>query len=87
MFIDEAEDLTPYEMKTIIERMGVSSKLIISGDPAQTRNPYCSRKYNGFTFAIKHYLPKPYSMLVKLNTNYRHQMSEDAEDMHVQNPI
>ena len=87
MLIDEAQDFTPYEIKTLIERVGEGSKLIISGDPAQTRNPFCSRKINGFTYAIKHYLPKPYSMLVQLMKNYRHQMSEDSEEMPALNPV
>jgi predicted ribonuclease YlaK len=83
--LDEAQDFTPYEMKTIVERMAEGSKLIICGDPAQTRNPKCNVKMNGLTFAIKNYLPKHYSGLVYLNRNYRHQASEDADSMSAYN--
>jgi PhoH-like ATPase len=80
MIIDEAQNFTPYEMKTIIERAGEGCKIIIMGDPLQQDNPDCSSKINGLTHAIKHYLPKPYSALVSLGTNYRSIMSRDATD-------
>ena len=83
--IDEAQDFRPYEMKTIIERTGEGTSLIILGDPVQVRNPKCSVKKNGLTFAIKHYLPKPYSGLVYLPRNFRSQASEDSEEMRVYN--
>lgn len=85
MIIDEAQDLTPYEMKTILERIAEGSKVIIAGDPKQTRNPKCTNKMNGLTTAIKHYLPKPYSTLVALPRNYRHQISDDSDDMRAYN--
>ncbi|MBN1792423.1 PhoH family protein [Candidatus Woesearchaeota archaeon] len=81
--IDEAQDFEPYELKTILERMGTGCAAIITGDPFQTRNPNCNRKVNGLTSAIKHYLPKPYSGLIYLTRNYRHQISEDTEQWHV----
>ena len=83
--IDEAQDFTPYEMKTIIERIAEGSKIIICGDAMQTRNPKCTPKVNGLTFAIKHFLPKHYSGLVYLNKNYRDQASEDSDSMRAYN--
>ena len=85
IILDEAQDYTPYEMKTIIERTAEGSKLIICGDPMQTRNPKCTTKTNGLTFAVRHFLPKPYTGLVYLNRNYRHQASEDSDSMRAYN--
>lgn len=79
--VDEAQDFTPYEMMVILQRVGLGSRMTITGDPWQCRNPKCTLKKNGFTFALKHYLPKQYTGLVKLTKNYRHQISEDATDM------
>jgi len=78
LIIDETQNFTPYEVKTVIERLGEGCKIILLGDPAQVDNPHCSREINGLTHAIKHYLPRPYSALVTLSKNYRSQMSEDA---------
>jgi hypothetical protein len=78
VLIDEAQNFTPYEVKTIIERLGEGCKGIIMGDPLQVDNPQCNREINGLTHAIQHYLEKDYSALVKLPRNYRSQMSEDA---------
>jgi predicted ribonuclease YlaK len=83
--VDEAQDYTPYEMKTIIERLALGSSMIILGDPKQTRNPNCTVKKNGLTYAVRNYLGKPYSGLVALSKNYRSQISEDSESMRVYN--
>jgi predicted ribonuclease YlaK len=83
--VDEAQDYTPYEMKTIMERMALGSAMIILGDPFQTRNPLCTVKKNGLTYAIRNYLDKPYSALMYLSKNYRTQISEDSETMKVFN--
>lgn len=78
VLIDEAQNLTPYEVKTIIQRLGEGCKGIIMGDPAQVDNPFCSREINGLTHAIQHYIHRDYSALVNLTRNYRSQMSKDA---------
>lgn len=78
VLIDEAQNFTPYEVKTIIERLGEGCKGIIMGDPLQVDNPKCNREINGLTHVIRHYLDKDYSALIKLPRNYRSQMSEDA---------
>ncbi|MCB9361940.1 PhoH family protein [Candidatus Woesearchaeota archaeon] len=83
VIVDEAQSLSPYELKTIAERLGEGSKLVVMGDPRQTDNPNTSLDYNGLTYLIKQYLDKPYSMLVNLTGNYRSQVSEDALDLNV----
>jgi hypothetical protein len=82
--IDEAQNIPPYVLKTLIERAAPGSKMIIMGDPLQVDNfPKCTIERNGLTFAIKHFFAKPYSALVRLPVNYRSVMSRDASDMQV----
>ena len=78
ILVDEAQNFTPYEMKTTIERLGENSKIIIMGDTVQFDNPRCSKDINGLTSAINHYLKAPYSFLMYLPNNYRNQASLDS---------
>ena len=48
MIIDEAQNLTPLEAKTIITRVGSGTKIIFTGDPYQIDNPYVDSSSNGF---------------------------------------
>jgi PhoH-like ATPase len=45
--LDEAQQLTPLEAKTVVTRMSCGSKLVMVGDPAQIDNPYVDRRPNG----------------------------------------
>jgi len=85
ILVDEAQNFTPYEMKTIISRLGLGSKCIIMGDPYQFDNPDCSRDINGLTSAINHFLPKHQTSLVHLTKNYRLESSEQTLDWNVYN--
>jgi len=78
MVIDESQNFTPYEMRTLLGRLGVGSKAIILGDPDQFDNPLCSRDLNGLTAAVHHFMEKPYSFLINLNRNFRSQASNDT---------
>lgn len=50
--IDEAQNLTPHEMKTIISRAGEGTKVVLTGDPTQIDNPYLDKDSNGLTYVI-----------------------------------
>ncbi len=52
MIIDEAQNLTPHEVKTIISRAGEGTKVILTGDPSQIDNPYLDMDGNGLTYVI-----------------------------------
>jgi PhoH-like ATPase len=52
LIIDEAQNLTPSEIKTILTRAGHNTKVILIGDPEQIDNPYLNRRNNGLTYAI-----------------------------------
>ncbi|MEA1884768.1 MAG: PhoH family protein [Thermotogota bacterium] len=51
IIIDEAQNLTPHEIKTIITRVGENSKIILTGDPEQIDHPYLDEMSNGLMYA------------------------------------
>jgi len=52
MIIDEAQNLTPHEVKTIISRAGQNTKVVLTGDPTQIDNPYLDKDSNALTFVV-----------------------------------
>jgi len=52
MIIDEAQNLKPNEIKTIISRAGEGTKVILTGDPTQIDNPYLDKDSNGLSYAV-----------------------------------
>lgn len=53
MIVDEAQNLTPHEIKTIITRAGEGTKIILTGDPYQIDNPYVDSASNGLSFSVE----------------------------------
>ncbi|MDD3118420.1 MAG: PhoH family protein [Victivallales bacterium] len=53
VIIDEAQNLTPHEVKTIISRAGEGTKMVLTGDPYQIDNPYLDSSSNGLTYAAE----------------------------------
>ncbi len=52
MIIDEAQNLTPHEVKTIISRAGKDTKVVLTGDPTQIDNPYLDKNSNGLSYIV-----------------------------------
>ena len=52
LIIDEAQNLTPHEVKTILTRVGHGTKIVLTGDPYQIDNPYLDELNNGLVHAI-----------------------------------
>jgi len=50
VIVDEAQNLTPHEVKTIISRAGEGTKMVLTGDPYQIDNPYLDSSSNGLTY-------------------------------------
>lgn len=59
IIIDEAQNLTPTEIKTIITRVGTGSKLILLGDPEQIDRPELDEKNNGISYASERLKGEP----------------------------
>lgn len=53
LIVDEAQNLTPHEVKTIISRAGNGTKVILTGDPYQIDNPYLDSSSNGLNYVIE----------------------------------
>jgi len=51
--VDEAQNLTPHEVKTIITRVGEGTKIVLTGDPYQIDNPYIDSESNGLIYTAK----------------------------------
>jgi len=52
IIIDEAQNLTPLEVKTIISRAGQDTKIILTGDAEQIDNPYLDEDSNGLSYVV-----------------------------------
>lgn len=74
--LDEAQQLTPLEAKTVITRMSRGSKLIMVGDPAQIDNPYVDSRSNGLVYARKKMEGQPFAAHVTLSKGERSQLAE-----------
>jgi PhoH-like ATPase len=53
LLIDEAQNLTPHEIKTTITRAGEGTKIVLTGDPYQIDNPYLDSNSNGLTYVVE----------------------------------
>jgi PhoH-like ATPase len=52
IIIDEAQNLSPHEIKTIVSRAGENSKMVLTGDPYQIDSPYLDANSNGLTYLV-----------------------------------
>jgi PhoH-like ATPase len=59
MIIDEAQNLTPHELKTVISRAGKGTKVVLTGDPSQIDNPYLDANSNGLTYTVSRFKNAP----------------------------
>ena len=55
LIVDEAQNLTPHEVKTIVSRAGVGTKIVLTGDPYQIDNPYLDSSSNGMVFLAERF--------------------------------
>ena len=78
MVIDEAQNLTPHELKTIITRAGEGTKIILTGDPYQIDNPYIDASNNGLTLVADRFKAEPLAGHVTLTKGERSELAELA---------
>lgn len=52
VIVDEAQNLTPHEVKTVISRAGEGTKVVLTGDPYQIDNPYLDSSSNGLSYTV-----------------------------------
>jgi PhoH-like ATPase len=81
MIIDEAQNLTPHEVKTIISRAGKGTKVILTGDPTQIDNPYLDKDSNALTFTVGKFKQYPIFGHVFLDRTERSELAAIAAEV------
>ncbi len=76
--IDEAQNLTPHEVKTILTRAGEGTKIILTGDTAQIDNPYVDAASNGLTYVIERFRNEPLAGHITLYQGERSDLAAQA---------
>jgi PhoH-like ATPase len=81
MIIDEAQNLTPLEVKTIITRVGTGTKIVFTGDPYQIDNPYVDSSSNGFNYLVSRFRSQTIAAHVELQKGERSELAELAANL------
>jgi len=81
MIIDEAQNLTPLEAKTIITRVGNGTKIIFTGDPYQIDNPYVDSSSNGFNYIVSRFRDQAIAAHIELQKGERSELAELAANI------
>jgi PhoH-like ATPase len=79
--LDEAQQLTPHEVKTVITRISEGSKIILIGDPAQIDNPYVDSRSNGLVYCHNRMKGQAVAAHVTLKKGERSELAELAADL------
>ena len=81
MIVDEAQNLTPHEVKTIITRAGSGSKIVLTGDIYQIDHPYLDAQSNGLSYLIDHFKGQKLYGHVNLEKGERSELAELASNL------
>jgi PhoH-like ATPase len=79
--LDEAQQLTPHEVKTVITRISEGSKIVLIGDPAQIDNPYVDSRSNGLVYCFNRMKGQSVAAHVTLTKGERSKLAELAADL------
>lgn len=79
--VDEAQNLTPHEIKTIITRVGEGSKIVFTGDIYQIDHPYLDSQSNGLTYLIDHFKGQELYAHINLEKGERSELAELASNL------
>jgi len=81
LIVDEAQNLTPHQMKTLVTRMGEDSKLIILGNNAQIDTPYLTAHTNGLTQAVSAFAGWEHGGHIALKASERSRLASKAVEV------
>lgn len=81
MIVDEAQNLTPHEIKTIITRAGDATKIVLTGDCFQIDNPYVDSNNNGLAYVVERFKDESISGHISLFKGERSKLSELASNL------
>ena len=79
--VDEAQNLTPHEVKTIITRVGDNTKIVITGDPYQIDNPYVDSTSNGLVHVVNKFKHERLAGHITLTKGERSALAELASNV------
>ncbi|MBF0705860.1 PhoH family protein [Alkalihalobacillus hwajinpoensis] len=78
VIIDEVQNLSPHEVKTILTRVGEGTKIVLIGDPEQIDHPYLDSVNNGLTYAVERLKQEDEVGIVHLTSTERSKLAEIA---------
>jgi PhoH-like ATPase len=78
LIVDESQNLTPHEIKTIVTRAGDDTKIVLTGDSQQIDNPYIDAANNGLVYLVDRFKDESISAHVTLTKGERSKLSELA---------
>ncbi len=81
LIVDEAQNLTPHEVKTIVSRAGESTKIVLTGDPYQIDNPYVDATNNGLVHVVNRFKNNALFGHVTLKKGERSALAEAAANL------
>lgn len=79
--VDEAQNLTPHEVKTIITRAGEGTKIVLTGDIFQIDHPYIDSQSNGLSYLIEKMQGQPLYAHINLEKGERSELAELASNL------
>jgi PhoH-like ATPase len=79
--VDEAQNLTPHEIKTIITRAGAGVKIVLTGDIYQIDHPYLDTQSNGLSYLIDHFKGEKLYSHINLEKGERSELAELASNI------
>jgi PhoH-like ATPase len=81
LIVDEAQNLTPHEIKTIVTRAGSGTKVVLTGDCYQIDNPYVDSANSGLTYSVERFKGQHISAHVSLTKGERSELAELAANI------
>ncbi|TVY09621.1 PhoH family protein [Paenibacillus cremeus] len=81
IIIDEAQNLSKHEIKTIVSRVGEGSKIVLLGDPEQIDHPYLDASSNGLTYVVERFKEQSISGHIMLERGERSHLAQLAADL------
>ncbi|TFG64442.1 MAG: PhoH family protein [Spirochaetales bacterium] len=81
IIIDEAQNLSPHEVKTIVSRAGDGTKIVLTGDPYQIDSPYLDSSSNGLTYLVEIFKGQKIAGHITLEKSERSALAELAAEL------
>jgi PhoH-like ATPase len=81
IIVDEAQNLTPHEIKTIVTRVGNNTKIVFTGDPYQIDHPYLDSNNNGLTYLVEKFKNQSLSGHITFKKGERSNLAQLAAEL------